>query len=428
MPDVTQQQPADYQGPAILSRGGTATVRGSELLRFRPYVALNGIFDSDLSSVSVNSSGASPAVDGYGTEARVGVAGSHAWRRTLLDLDYRGSFRHYTQKTYFDGIDNSLNLNLKHQHSGRLIFELGETAARYSRSFFLPNTYAVAYDPLTTGLTGNELFDTPTNVLTSTGRAIYQKSARLAFGAAGTGFLVRRRSSALAGATGYNATGDLTYRLSRFQTIGVDYNFNHFDYTGAFGSSDIHGVSFNFASRLSKRWELALRFGAYRVESLRLTRVQLDPVLVSIFGQQSGIDTFHGVAYAPHGDVRLTRGFKRGSWSVGYTRSVMPGNGVYLTSKFDSAQASFAYNGWRAVSIQGGAGYTSYSSLTQTIGKYRNYSAGGGASVKLSRNFSMIARLDSRRYDVSQSSYKRFAYRATVGLAWSPGDYPLSIW
>lgn len=429
LPERVEREQSNYEGPTVLSRGGAPSVgRGSEFLRFRPYVSLNGIYDSNLSMLSVNSNGEIPVDDGYGAEARIGVTGSHTWKATLLDLDYRGAFRHYTQQTYYDGIDNSLNLNLRHQRSRRVSFELEQSAARYSRSFFLPGGFGMSYTPLNTSLTSNDLFDTPTNLLISTGRVIFQKSARLGFSAAGTGFLVRRRSSALAGITGSGAVGDVTYRLSRFQTIGVDYSFNRFDYTGMFGSSYIHGASINYATRLTKRWELALRFGGYRVESSRLTRIALDPALVPIFGQQSGIGIFHGVAYAPHAEIRITRGFKRGTWSAGYSRSVVPGNGVYLTSKYDSAQAGISYNGWRTVSLQAGGGYTSYSSLTQTLGKYKNYSAGGGASIKLNKYLSMIARLDGRRYDLTQTSYRKTAYRATVGLAWSPGDYPLSIW
>ncbi|MGE5568202.1 MAG: hypothetical protein ACM3S5_04110 [Rhodospirillales bacterium] len=424
---MERERSPDYQGPAILSRGGAATVGREELFTLRPYVSINGIYDTGLSTLSVDSTGEIPFSDGYGAEARVGVAGSHSWRNTLLDLDYRGSFRHYTQKTYYDGIDNSLNVAVRHHKSRKFIFELGQTAARYSRSFFLPAGFGMPYNPLGTSLTGNELFDTPTTVLMSTGRTIYQKSARLAFGGQGTGFLVRRRSEALAGATGFGAIGDITYRLSRFQTIGVDYSFNRFDYTGMFGSSDIHGIAFNYAARLSKRWEMALRIGGYRVESERLTRVALDPVLAKIFGQTTGIDIFHGVGYSPLAEIRLTRGFRRGSWTVAYGRAVVPGNGVYLTSNYDSASAGFTYNGWRRVSIQGGAAYSSYSSLSQTLGKYENYTAGGGASIKLNKFFSLITRVDGRRYNISES-YSKTAYRATMGLAWSPGDYPLSIW
>lgn len=424
---VERERSSEYQGPAILSRGGAATVSRGELFRLRPYVTINGIYDTNLSTLSLDPSGEIPADDGYGAEARVGVAGSHSWRNTLLDLDYRGSFRHYTQKTYYDGIDNSLDVNVRHHRSRRLIFELGQSAARYSRSFFLPAGFGTAYNPLNAGLTGNDLFDTPTTVLMSTGRVIFQKSVRLAFGGQGMGFLVRRRSEALAGATGFGATGDITYRLGRFHTIGVDYSFNRFDFTGMFGSSDIHGIAFNYAARLSKRWEMALRIGGYRVETLRLTRVVLDPVLAAIFGQQTGIDIFHGTGYSPLAEIRFTRGFRRGSWTVAYGRSVAPGNGVYLTSNYDSASAGFTYNGWRRVSIQGGAAYTSYSSLSQTIGKYKNYTAGGGASIKLNKFLSLITRVDGRQYNISQT-YRKAAYRATVGLAWSPGDYPLSIW
>ncbi|HPQ17199.1 MAG TPA: hypothetical protein PLP04_18350, partial [Bryobacteraceae bacterium] len=426
-PPVERERSSDYQGPAILSRGGAASVSREDLTTLRPYISINGIYDTDLTTFSLDSSGQIPSDDGYGTEALVGLTGSHSWSKTWLDLDYRGSFRHYTQRTYYDGIDNSLDVTVRHQKSRKLIFELGQSAARYSRSFFLPAGFGMTYNPLSASLTQNDLFDTPTTVLMSVGRAIYQKSVRLAFGGQGTGFLVRRRSEALAGATGFGAAGDITYRLSRFQTIGVDYSFNRFDYTGMFGSSDIHGIAFNYAARLSKRWEMALRLGGYRIETSRLTRVTLDPVLAAIFGRQTGIDIFHGVGYSPLAEIRFTRGFRRGSWTVAYGRSVAPGNGVYLTSNYDNARTGFTYNGWRRVSIHGEAAYSSYSSLSQSLGKYENYTAGGGASVKLSKSFSLVTRVAGRRYNISES-YRREAFRATVGLAWSPGDYPLSIW
>ncbi len=86
------------------------------------------------------------------------------------------------------------------------------------------------------------------------------------------------------------------------------------------------------------------------------------------------------------------------------------------------------YNGSRRVSLQGMVSYSSYSSVAQAIGKYRSYNAGGGFSVKLARPLSMIARMDARRFVVSGSGLQRTAYRATLGLAWSPGEYPLAIW
>lgn len=430
-PEATesQPQPAEYGGPAILSRGGSATVaRTSELLRLRPYISLDGVYDSNLATVSIDQQGQMPTGGAFGAEARFGITGSHTWKRTELDLDYRGSFRHYTQKSYYDGMDNSLTLSVRHQASRRVRFELEENATRAQRAFFLPASLGTGYDSMASGLAGNELFDTPTSVLMSTGRLIYQRTARLSFSATGSGFFVRRRSQALVGLNGYLTTGDLAYRLSRYQTIGVDYTYIRFDFTHQFGASDVHGVSLNYAVRLSRRWELALRAGGYRVETQQLVRVQLDPVIASIFGESTGIEAYHRITYLPHYEAHLTRGFRRGSWALGYTRTVMPGNGVYLTSGFESAQTSLTYNGLRKVSLQGGVNYGSYSSVSRTIGKYRSYTAGGGASVKLNRVMSLIARVDGRRYEAGNLLLQRTAYRAVLGLAWSPGDYPLAIW
>lgn len=430
VPEATESQPppAEYGGPAILSRGGSATVKTFEMLRLRPYLNLHAVYDSNLATVSIDQQGQVPFTSAYGMEASFGVTGRHAWKKTELDLDYRAAFRHYNKKTFYDGMDNSLTLSVRHQASRRVRFVLEEDAARYQRSYFLPAGLGTGYDSMLSGLTGNEMFDTPTNMLLSTGRLIYERTARLSFSASGSGFFVRRRSESLVGANGWIATGDVAYRLSRYQTLGVDYSFNHFDFTHQFGAADLHGVSLNYAVRLSRRWEFALRVGGYRAETQQLQQVRLDPVIAAIFGQYYGIQVFHRILYLPRYEAHLTRGYRRGNWSLGYSRTLMPGNGVYLTSAQETAQMQSSYNGLRKVSLQGSVVYNSYSSVAQTIGKYRSYGAGGGASVKLTRVMSVIARMDARRYVVANSSLQRTPYRATLGLAWSPGDYPLAIW
>jgi len=397
-------------------------------VNIRPYVSVGGVYDTALGTVSVDSEGRVPLTEGYGVETRFGVAGSRTWRTTELDIDYRGSFRHYNKRTYFDAVDSSLTMAVSRQVSRHVTLELGQSAALYHRSFFLPTSIGVSYDPLMPGLTGNELYDSPTRVLATLGRITYQWNARTSVSAAGAGFLVRRRSAALNGVTGYMAIGDIAHRLSRHQTIGVDYALSRFDFTGQFGESELHGVTVNYAARLSRNWELALRAGGYRVHSLRLVRVELDPAIAVFFGQSFGVERFDRSLYAPHWEARLTRGFRGGSWALNYARTVTPGNGVYLTSNTDHVGTSASYQGSRRVSFQAQLNYSTYSSLTQSLGKYHGAGAGGGVSVLLTRSLSLVTRVESRRYDVGGSDLKRTSTRATIGLAWSPGDYPLSIW
>jgi hypothetical protein len=427
--DASEQQSPEYGGPAILSRGGTATVaRTTVLLKLRPYVAVSGVYSSGLGTLSVDQQGQASTVDSFGEEARLGVTGTHSWKTTEMALDYRGALRHYNNGSYYDGMDNSLILTLSHAVSRRVTLEFAETASRYANSFSMPYSQGTYYTPMLYGLTGNEMFNTPTAMLMSAVRAVYQRSSRLSFSAGASGFIVRRRSQALMSANGVQATGDVAYRLSRYQTIGLDYSYNHFDFTRQVGTSEFHGVAVNYAIRVGKHWEFGLRAGGFRVRSQQLVRAPIDPAVAAIFGLTSGIEISDRTMYAPNLEGHLTRGFRRGSWSLSYVRTVMPGNGVYLTSSADRAQTSYSYTGLAKVTLQCRVGFDRMSSLAQTIGRYRSYSGGGGATVKLNRAFSLIAQVDGRRYEANGAVFRRTAFHANLGLSWSPGERPLAIW
>jgi hypothetical protein len=427
--------PSEYSGPALLSRHEGATVaRGSELLRLRPFVSVNGIYDSGLLSVAVDQNGTLPNQRAWGEQLEFGVVGSHPWRRTRLDLDYRGSFNHYNRRTYYDGFNSSFLMSVTHQVSRRVTFQLGETFATYSRSMSLPGMSGayggpVPYpDPSYQGLVGNDIYDSRTNALMSTGRFTFQKSARLSFSGGGNAFFVRRRSAALAGVNGYGATGDVAYRLSRYQTIGLQYSYNQYDFTSLFGGSSMHGLAANYAVRLGRRWELALLGGGYRIEVLRVQQVQIDPVIAALLGRSYGLGILYKTRYAPNLGANLTRSFRRATLGFAYTRMVTPGNGVYLTSGSETESVNYSYVGFKRLNIGLSAGSTSYTALAQTLGKYRNYHAGGGFTYRLIRNLSLVQRTDGRKYQIGGTGFNRTGYRVSLGLAWSHGDIPLALW
>ena len=196
-------QRAEYPGPTILSRGmGTALQGGGELLELRPYLSLNGIYDSALTSVSVDQQGRIPQTDGYGAEVGFGLYGYHNWRHSMLGVDYRGDVRHYNRKTYYDGTDHNLTLGFTHQPTRRLSFTLKEAAGMYSRSYGWFNGYQF-FDPAYANVPTNELFDGRTIYMSTMGDLTYSKSPRLSFNVGGSGMVVRRRSQSLIGTTGW---------------------------------------------------------------------------------------------------------------------------------------------------------------------------------------------------------------------------------
>ncbi|HEX8985993.1 MAG TPA: hypothetical protein VF767_11185, partial [Bryobacteraceae bacterium] len=419
-------------GPQVLSRGGGPSIGGPNL-RLRPFVTLNGVYDSGLATTSVNSHGNVPFVDAYGVETTFGATGSRNWAHSQLDLDYRGAFRHYTKQSYYDGMDNSLTLSLRHYLTARTYIRLDENAARYQRAFSLPlagyyNTGFYSYDPSYSGMTTNNFFDSPTLALQSTGRIVHQRSARLSFSAGATGFLMQRRSQSLIGSSGYTVMGDVAYRLSRYQTIAFQYNFAHYSFRNSFGQSDMHGVSASYSVRARRNLEIAVLGGAIRVESLRLTRILFDPVVAALLGQSFGIEKFYGVAYMPRLGGRITQRFHYSDISLSYDRAVLAGNGVFTTSSYEMASIGYDYRAMRRASIQAGINYQRYSALTQNLGRYRNYSAGVGFGYRLAKGFSLIGRADARRYQMTGSSLNRIYSRVVVGVGWSPADYPLALW
>jgi len=418
----------EYAGPAISSRGvGSIFRQPWRPLRFRPFLAINGSYDSGITGVLLTADGQPPDDSSIGGDITAGITGYQTWKRTLLSLAYSGSYQHYARHTYYNGSEQSLALTLARQATRRVTFTMREAAGIYSRRFGFFDGYGYL-DPAFTNVPRDELFDGRTMYLNTLGDLTYQKSARLSFNIAGDGFLVRRRSGALFGVTGYRARADVAYRVSRFSTTGVAYDYSHFEFTKAFGGSDIQTVGLVQSMRLSRWWELSMRLGAARVETLGIARVAIDPVIAAILGQSYGVEAVYRINYMPNGNIQLTRGFRRASLTLHYQHGVSPGNGLYLTSRMVTGGAGFSYSGLRnwAVSVSGD--YSSYSSLAQNIGNYESKAGGVHASRRLGAGLHLTTRAEIRDFAVAGTKFARTMYRLGVGFAYSPGDVPLSIW
>ncbi len=429
IPAEVTESGTDYRGPTILSRGGQpSTQRASELFSIQPFVTVDGVYDSGLATVGVDSQGRMSYESAYGVEATFGVTGARSWRRSGLALDYRGAARHYSKETFYDGSDHTLMLRYDNQLSRRWLVTLTQGATSFSRGTGLPYGIVQGYDPSFGMLTGYELFDGRTNALLSSGQAVYQHSTRLSFAMGASGFLVRRRSDALVGALGWSAVGDMAYRLGRYSTIGLEYDFSRFEYQGQYGGTDVHGLAVNFSRRLNRWWELSLRAGGLRVETSRLQLVQLDPALAAIIGQTHGLAAFHDRVYLPQYTARLTRVFRRSSLSAGYARTVTAGNGVYLTSGTELVDALYTNRVSRRVAFSFGAGASRMKALSQDLAGYRSYNGRAGMSVRLRSSLSFLARAEYRSQRIASTQYDRDAYRVALGIGWTPGEYPVSVW
>jgi hypothetical protein len=417
----------DYGGPAILTRGEVPGAPSTAPIAFRPYVGLNAIYDEGLVPVSVNSNGRVPSADLFGVELALGLYGYHTWKHTTLALDYKGNFRHYTQQQYYDGTDQFLSLILTHQPNKRVTFTVRNTAGTYSRNYFLSSTVGIL-DSSYTQIPENDIYDNRVIFLTTSGDMTYRLTPRLSFNLGGEGYLVRREATSLYGLSGYDAHGDLQYRMRRHTTLGLDYRFTYFQYTRAFGNSDIHSVGINYSTQLTHRLQIGARIGGARVESTSLEQVTLDPAIAALLGTSVGIQAAYQLHYAPDVTARLTESLRHSQFSLLFTDSVNPGNGVYLTSKMESGVASYSYTGVRHWNFGADASYTRLAALAQTLNAYSSYGAGGGFTRDLKKGLHAVLRLDARRYDIAGDVFRRTDFRAMLGLTFSPGDVPLALW
>jgi len=423
----TEDQPAEaeYGGPAILSRGENPLGQSSAPISFRPYIGLNGVYDSGVVPVSVTSTGAIPFTDEEGVELNLGAYVYRNWKRTTLALNYAGNFRHYTQSVY-DGTDQLLALVLTHQLSKHVEITLRTQAGTYSFNVPQPNGVGLV-DNNYLQTPQNDLFYNPVFYVSTSGDLLYRMTARLSVRFGGEGDVVRRRASALYGVTSSAAHADMEYRVTRHTTVGLDYRFNHLDFTGQFGSSNIHSVGLNFSRQLTRHMQVSARVGGARVETTNLEQVPIDPAVAVLIGETVGIQAAYHLNYTPDVSVRLINEFQRGQFSASYTNGVTPGNGVYLTSRSQGGDAQYHYTGIRYWNFGVNGVYSRLSTLAQALRAFDSYGGGVGVTRELGKGLHAVTRLDVRRYNVA-NFYLHTETRVTFGFEYSPGNVPLAFW
>ena len=124
----------------------------------------------------------------------------------------------------------------------------------------------------------------------------------------------------------------------------------------------------------------------------------------------------------------MSRRFERSSLTLDADTGANPGNGVYLTSRQTSAGFNYSYTGIRRWTLGSTAYYSELSTLGQSLGKFKNYQGGVGATYKMANALHMEFRYDYRHYTTQNDFFKKNSDRISLGLAFSPGETPLPIW
>jgi hypothetical protein len=400
------------------------------VIDFRPFLELTGSYDAGLRGVALDTQGNPVNDKSFGVEATGGISGTHSWKNASLGLDYRASFRHNAGFSFYDGTDQHLSLGLSTRLSRHTTFTLRESAGIYSNNFSsLGFSQAVPFDPASAYIPRNDFFDNRTIYLSTQADITIQRSARLSLNFGADGFLQRRRSSALYGVTGGGARADLQYRLTRRSTIGAGYTYTHYSFTGIFSSTDLHGVVATYAARLSRNFEFSGYGGVMRAETKFQQNVPLDPAVAAIIGVAVASEVSYRNNYVPNLAGRLSYTVHRGVFFVSGGHSIIPGNGVFLTSATTNVGAGYAYTGLKRWSINASAGYNISNSIGNVTGRYGSYQGSLNASRSLGRHVHGLVSANFNRYNSGVfNNYNRWTYTFRAGLGFAPGDVALRLW
>ena len=424
--DATQGPVSEYAGPGVLSRGaGSIGQRAGQDVDLRFYANAMGIYDTGLTPISSDGTGIVNSGGLYGVEVGIGAYGRHDFRRGVLGLDYQGTYRHYTQNTFFNGTNQQLTLGYTWQKSRRLSFGFRQTAGS--------SAYATA---LAAGLPGaggqfvdatTLLFDNRTNYLQSSVDMTYLGSQRTSYTIGGNWHGIFRQSKALVGVRGYGLRGSIEHRFSPRTSGSVNYDHTHYEFPGSFGGSDIDTFSGSFSRLIGRSWKASISAGVYHAKVEGLTQVELDPIIAFLLGVPRLTVPFYTENIVPYGQADLEKKFRSSVLNFSYQRFVTPGNGVYLTSRQQSGQMSYSYSGIRRWSFWMSLGYWSLTPLGSGQSPYAMYNGSVSANFTITDSFHIGAGFTGRHQEVEVTNFRRNNTRTFISLSYSPGSIPISF-
>ena len=272
------------------------------------------------------------------------------------------------------------------------------------------------------------LFDNRTYFLQSSAFATWTQSARMSYTIGGNAFLQDRPAQDLGNTWGYDFTGKATRRLTKTTSVGATFVYSHYEFPLFFSYSDSESYHAFYATTFGRFWTFSIEAGATVTDVTSQVTIALDPTLAALLGQPTiTAISFLRTVY-PSGEAKLSRQFRHANLAFGYVRGLNAGNGVYSSTRTEDARVAVSYTGIRRLNVGLNGGHDSVSALGQNLAPYALYSAAAGLNYELGHAIHLSMRYDLRDQQIDLPGYRRVTTRATLGLLFSPGAHPLSLW
>lgn len=438
-PNATPEQKAsaEYSGPAVLSRGISASEpMNPKNTKFKPSVGVEYVYNSGITGVNVQPNGTLSNASASGVQLNYSLVGEKVYRQDIFSLAFNGSLYHYFQNSAYDGSNDTLTMTWRHRLSRHFTFGLRVSANEFNQNNLLLSgaqyVNSGAGTTLVNATPATEAFDGRVFSLYTQGDVTYQMTSRLSINLNGGGFLTRREATSLYGDTGYQAGADVAYRITRHVTAGVYYSYMHFDYLKIFGGTEVNTVGATYSIAFTPTTELITRLGGSRLEVSGLSELPLNPLLSLLFGTSTTLEATHSISYTPDVNVQIRHRVSNLSVSLGYARGVTPGNGLILTSVRQSGTFGMNYKMGRRWNLAGTAGYDGLASAGAATGNnnlgYNSIFWNGSGYRTIYRNLDWHVRADFHHYLFDNTQFLRNSFVISTGLVWNPGNVLERVW
>lgn len=435
-PNATPEQKAsaEYSGPAVLSRGISASEpMNPQNVKFTPSAGVDYVYNSGLSGATLGPNGTLSNASASGVSLNYSLIGTKVFKKDIFSLTFTGNLNHYFNQTQFDGSSDALAMTWRHSVTRHLSFGIQLSADQFNQNNLLLSGAQYintgAGTTLLTSTPATEAFYGRVFSFYTQGSLTYQVNARLSINLSGSGFLTRREDTSLYGDTGYQAGADVAYRVTRQTTIGTYFSYTHFDFLGLYGSTNTETAGLTYSVAFTPRTELVTRVGGSRVITDGLSNVNLNPLLTLLFGTGSVEEALHQVNYTPDLNLQLRHKARNLNLSLAYARGITPGNGVILTSTRQTASAGADFKIGREWSFNTTVGYDTLAGIGPTANEsYTSVFAAASVIRQIHRSLGWHARFDYHHYLFDNTGYLRSTSIFATGLVWNPGNLLERVW
>lgn len=253
----------------------------------------------------------------------------------------------------------------------------------------------------------------------------YQMNLRSMITVYGMAQFARRTNPSLSDLNAYHGGASYSYALSRSTFLGVNYSMGRFTYPNRFGGNKVQSLGAFVGRRISDRASISGGLGANYFDSSFIGTVKIDPDLAGLLGISAVTEVQTARRLTWGGELTASYNADIAHVSVHAQRGVSPGNGILYGGirdilAFTAGRSLFnsKLTGTLNASLSRNSGIIQREVQTRyQTGLWLNYRIGAGIFVSAGGGL--------RWHRVATTGPYLPSKYASIGLGWSPGDYPL---